>query len=108
MGLKNPISPLDTTIQNWKKDHPFKYEKGEHITSQEAVDVLYQESKGDAIITTGVGHIVGSPVLAFKEPKILVSHLALGTMGFGYPAAVGAKVTDLIKRLSISTETDHF
>ena len=43
-----------TTIKGWKKEHPFKYEKGEHITSQEAVEVLYEESKGEAIITLQV------------------------------------------------------
>ena len=49
-----------------EKDYPFKYNQGEHITSQEAVDVLYQESNGDAIITTGVGRTdVGSPILPF-------------------------------------------
>jgi acetolactate synthase-1/2/3 large subunit len=43
------------TITGWKKDYPFKYEKGKHITSQEAVEALYEVSKGEAIITTGVG-----------------------------------------------------
>ena len=55
-GFEKPqIKEWSTTISEWKKQHPFKYEQGEHITSQEAVDILYQESKGEAIITTGVG-----------------------------------------------------
>ena len=52
-GLKKPdLSSWLNTITGWKKDHPFKYEKGEHITSQEAVEALYEISKGEAIITT--------------------------------------------------------
>ena len=83
-----------TTLSGWKKDYPFKYKKGEHITSQEAIDVLYKESKGDAIITTGVGQhqMWAAQYYRFKEPRTYISSLGLGTMGFGYPAAIGAKV----------------
>ncbi len=83
-----------STIKGWKNEHPFKFTKGKHITSQEAVDVLYQESKGEAIITTGVGQhqMWAAQYYQFKEPRTYISSLGLGTMGFGYPAAVGAKV----------------
>ena len=82
------------TISGWKKDYPFKYEKGEHITSQEAVEALYEVSKGEAIITTGVGQhqMWAAQYYRYKEPRTYISSLGLGTMGFGYPAAVGAKV----------------
>jgi acetolactate synthase-1/2/3 large subunit len=81
------------TLQGWKKDYPFKYNQGEHITSQEAVDVLYQESKGDAIITTGVGQhqMWAAQYYRFKEPRTYISSLGLGTMGFGYPCSSGSK-----------------
>ena len=47
-GFDKPdLSTWMSTIKGWKKEHPFKYAKGEHITSQEAVDILYQESKGE-------------------------------------------------------------
>jgi acetolactate synthase-1/2/3 large subunit len=82
------------TITGWKNDHPFKYEKGKHITSQEAVEALYEVSKGEAIITTGVGQhqMWAAQYYRYKEPRTYISSLGLGTMGFGYPAAVGAKV----------------
>ena len=91
---KTDLSEWINTLQGWKKDYPFKYNQGEHITSQEAVDVLYQESNGDAIITTGVGQhqMWAAQYYRFKEPRTYISSLGLGTMGFGYPAAVGAKV----------------
>jgi len=92
--IKPDLSAWNKTIGEWKKKYPFKYEKGEHITSQEAIDVLYQESNGDAIITTGVGQhqMWAAQYYQFKEPRTYISSLGLGTMGFGYPAAVGAKV----------------
>ena len=82
------------TITGWKKDYPFKYKKGKHITSQEAVEALYEVSKGEAIITTGVGQhqMWAAQYYRFKEPRTYISSLGLGTMGFGYPAAIGAKV----------------
>src|ERR1700689_2810174 len=54
------FSPPDTApwhaqIAAWKRDHPFSFEKSKHIQPQEAVQVLYELTKGDAIITTGVG-----------------------------------------------------
>lgn len=81
-------------IKDWKEKHPFKYDKGKHLTSQEAIDVLYEESKGEAIITTGVGQhqMWAAQYYKFNEPRTYISSLGLGTMGFGYPAAVGAKV----------------
>ena len=81
-------------LNEWKAKYPFKHEKGEHITSQEAVEVLYEESQGEAIITTGVGQhqMWAAQYYRFKEPRTYISSLGLGTMGFGYPAAIGAKV----------------
>ena len=91
---KPDFSEWLATIDTWKREHPFTYEKGEHVTSQEAVEVLYEESGGDAIITTGVGQhqMWAAQYYKFKEPRTYVSSLGLGTMGFGYPAALGAKV----------------
>ena len=81
-------------IANWKKEFPFSYEKSEHILPQEAVEVLYEQTEGEAIITTGVGqHQMWAPQFYnFKNSRSFLSSLGLGTMGFGYPAALGAKV----------------
>lgn len=94
-GFEKPeITSWMDTISGWKKDYPFKYEKGKHITSQEAVEALYEVSKGEAIITTGVGQhqMWAAQYYRYKEPRTYISSLGLGTMGFGYPAAVGVKV----------------
>ena len=88
------ISKWMQTIQKWKEEHPFSYEKSEHITQQEAIEVLYEVTKGDAIISTGVGQhqMWAAQFFKFRNPRTYISSLGLGTMGFGLPAAIGAQV----------------
>jgi acetolactate synthase-1/2/3 large subunit len=86
--------PWHAQIATWMKDHPFSYEVSPHIVPQEAVKTLYELTKGDAIITTGVGQhqMWAAQFYRFNEPRRYISSLGLGAMGFGYPAALGAKV----------------
>jgi|UniRef100_UPI00404B6600 acetolactate synthase I/II/III large subunit len=81
-------------VSKWKKDHPFSYEPSKHIQPQEAIATLYELTKGEAIITTGVGQhqMWAAQFYRFNEPRHYISSLGLGAMGFGYPAALGAKV----------------
>ena len=87
-------TPWHAQIATWMKDHPFSYEESKHIVPQEAVKTLYELTKGDAIITTGVGQhqMWAAQFYRFNEPRCFISSLGLGAMGFGYPAALGAKV----------------
>lgn len=94
---KPDLSQWFEKINGWKKEHPypFNYKKSEkYILPQEAIEILYEETKGEAIISVGVGqHQMWTPqYYHFKEPRTYISSLGLGTMGFGYPAAMGAKV----------------
>jgi acetolactate synthase-1/2/3 large subunit len=93
------FTPADTKawhdqIATWKKEHPFRFDASKHIQPQEAVQVLYELTQGDAIITTGVGQhqMWAAQFYRFNEPRRYISSLGLGAMGFGYPAALGAKV----------------
>ncbi|MBI5767482.1 MAG: biosynthetic-type acetolactate synthase large subunit [Verrucomicrobia bacterium] len=93
------FTPPDTKewqaqLATWKKEHPFSYEKSKHIRPQEAVQALYELTQGDAIIATGVGQhqMWAAQFYRFNEPRRYISSLGLGAMGFGYPAAMGAKV----------------
>jgi acetolactate synthase-1/2/3 large subunit len=99
LAASHKFTPPDTApwhaqIATWKKDHPFSYEESKHIVPQEAVKTLYELTKGDAIITTGVGQhqMWAAQFYRFNEPRRYISSLGLGAMGFGYPAAMGAKV----------------
>jgi len=98
-GFRKPdLKAWYETINGWKRQHPFPFtfdhSKTEHILPQEAVQVLHEESKGKAIISTGVGqHQMWAPqYYHFDEPRTFISSLGAGTMGFGLPAAIGAKV----------------
>ncbi len=92
--IKPDISDWMKTIAEWKEQYPFTYDKGEHITQQEAIETLYDITKGDAIITTGVGQhqMWAAQFFKFRKPRTYISSLGLGTMGFGLPAALGVKV----------------
>jgi acetolactate synthase-1/2/3 large subunit len=91
---KPDFSEWIATCDKWKAEHPFSYAKGKHITQQEAIEALYDITKGDAIITTGVGQhqMWAAQFFKFREPRTYISSLGLGTMGFGLPAALGVKV----------------
>ena len=88
------LSAWHEKIKNWKEEFPFTYEESPHILPQEAVEVLYELTNGEAIITTGVGqHQMWAPqYYDFRHPRSFLSSLGLGTMGFGFPAALGAKI----------------
>jgi acetolactate synthase-1/2/3 large subunit len=96
-GFSKPdLSGWLATINQWKAEHPFPftYQKSQHILPQEAIECLYELTGGEAIISTGVGqHQMWAPqYYHFNEPRTFISSLGLGTMGFGLPAAIGAKV----------------
>ena len=61
------------------------------IVPQYAIQVLGEETKGEAIITTGVGQhqMWGAQWNPYTEPRRWISSGGLGTMGFGLPAALG-------------------
>jgi len=75
------------------RDH-LKGKETEVILPQMAIEVLYQLTKGEAIITTGVGQhqMWAAQFYKFKFPRQLLTSAGLGAMGYGYPAALGAKV----------------
>lgn len=91
---KPDISPWIEQVMTWKRDYPFTWEENKHIVPQEAIRTLYELTKGEAIITTGVGQhqMWAAQFYDFAHPRSLVSSLGLGSMGYGYPAAIGAKV----------------
>ncbi len=94
-GFRKPdLSAWVKRLCEWKEQYPFAYEPNRHVLAQEAIQALYEETKGDAIITTGVGQhqMWAAQFYRYKNPRTYISSLGLGTMGFGYPAALGAKV----------------
>jgi len=82
-------------IAEWKKKFPFSYDRNAStIKPQYVVEELCRQTKGGAIITTGVGQnqMWAAQFYRFSRPRQLISSGGLGTMGFGLPAAIGAQV----------------
>jgi len=83
------------TIESWKKKYPLKYQdKKGAIKPQYVVEQIYEATKGNAIITTEVGQnqMWAAQWYKYDYPRTFISSGGLGTMGFGFPAAIGAKV----------------
>ena len=81
-------------IDQWKQTTPLKYEQGQKIIKpQFVVEKLYEATKGQAIITTEVGQnqMWAAQFYHFDKPNHFITSGGLGVMGFGLPAAIGAK-----------------
>lgn len=82
-------------IQEWKAAHPFSFkDTPDVIQPQYVIRLLWEMTGGDAIITTGVGQhqMWAGQFYDFTKPRTFLTSSGLGAMGFGYPAALGAKV----------------
>lgn len=84
------------TPEIMNSEHMRKHLKGqpeECILPEMVVEELYALTKGDAFITTGVGQhqMWAAQWYKYKQPRRYISSLGLGSMGFGYPAALGVK-----------------
>ncbi len=83
-------------IKEWKKRHPLSYKKSAkgNIKPQEVIEELYLQTKGKAIIATEVGQnqMWAAQFYKIDYPRHFLSSGGLGTMGYGFPASIGAKV----------------
>jgi acetolactate synthase-1/2/3 large subunit len=81
-------------IAQWKNTHGLSYEKNGAIKPQFVVEELYRLTRGRAIITTEVGQnqMWTAQYYQFAWPRKLLTSGGLGTMGYGFPAAIGAQV----------------
>ena len=82
-------------IKKLKEDYPLKYDRNSNkVKPAYVVEKIYELTKGNAIICTEVGQnqMWAAQFYKFTKPRTLVSSGGLGTMGFGLPAAIGAKI----------------
>lgn len=82
-------------IQAWKKERPLTYTySDEVIKPQFVVEKIYELTKGDAIISTEVGQnqMWSAQFYKFDKPRMWLTSGGLGTMGYGFPAAIGAQL----------------
>ena len=84
-------------IDEWRGTRGlFPYEKGDGtiIKPQTAVETLYEVTRGDAFVSSDVGQhqMFAAQYYKFDKPNRWLNSGGLGTMGFGLPAAMGAKL----------------
>jgi acetolactate synthase-1/2/3 large subunit len=110
--MKHELGGWLRQVKEWKERAPLRYRVTEEVLSsqhmrdhmegragrvilpQMAIHMLYELTKGEAIITTGVGQhqMWAGQYYTYRRPRQLLTSAGLGSMGFGYPAALGAKV----------------
>ncbi|CAO3581176.1 unnamed protein product [Absidia cylindrospora] len=88
------------TISNWKQKYPFYYDDAaehEELKPQQLITELNKQTadiKDKVIVTTGVGQhqMWAAQLFRWRHPRTFISSGGLGTMGYGLPSAIGAKV----------------
>ncbi len=111
-ALSKKYAPWVAQCAEWKARAPFRYQVNEEVAlsqhmqdhmvghekevilPQYAIELLYELTGGDAIITTGVGQhqMWAGQWFKYTWPRQFLTSAGLGAMGYGYPAAMGAKV----------------
>jgi len=92
---KKDIQPWVKQIDQWKNEFPLEYKPDDkHIVPQRVICELQKLADDDAIISVGVGQhqMWVAQFWCFREPRNWLCSSGLGAMGFGLPAAMGAKV----------------
>ena len=106
---------IHTDLRQWharlaamKTDHALNYDRdSELIQPQYVIEEINRHTKGEAIITTGVGQhqMWAAQYFDFHRPRLWVTSGSMGTMGFGLPAAIGAQFA-MRDRLVIDIDGD--
>jgi acetolactate synthase-1/2/3 large subunit len=79
-------------VEKWKQQYPLKYLMDKSLKPQYIVEQI-NELYPDSIIVTEVGQnqMWAAQYFKYTQPRTFISSGGLGTMGFGFPAAMGAK-----------------
>lgn len=82
-------------INQWRKVESFAYEHSDTVIKpQSVIETLYELTQGRAILSSDVGQhqMWAAQLYRFHKPRTWINSGGLGTMGFGFPAAIGAKI----------------
>lgn len=82
-------------IQASKRANPLRYKDSDEVLKpQWVIEMIHETTQGDAIITTDVGQhqMWVAQYYKFTQPRSIITSGGLGTMGFGFPSAIGAQI----------------
>lgn len=82
-------------IKQWKEKNPLTYNKSEDVIKpQYVIEQICEAAKGNVIITTEVGQnqMWAAQYFTYTKPRTFISSGGMGTMGYGFPAAIGAQL----------------
>nr|WP_245153860.1 acetolactate synthase large subunit [Jeotgalibacillus proteolyticus] len=89
------IDKWNKHLNEMKENYPLQYKrKSEKMLPQEVIELVHRHTKGDAVVTTDVGQhqMWAAQFYRFNDADNWVTSGGLGTMGFGFPAAIGAQM----------------
>jgi len=92
---KQNISAWRKQIEDWKREFPLTYQTPEEgIAPEYVIEQLWEVTGGEAVITTEVGQnqMWAAQYYQVDQPRHFLSSGGLGTMGYGFPAAIGAQI----------------
>ena len=93
LAKKNACEAWQKRIRHWKQNHPLRYGKDDGcLHPQFILQQMNELLKGDAVIVSEVGQnqMWTAQYFCFRHPRTWITSGGLGTMGYGFPAAIGA------------------
>ncbi|MGB2674669.1 MAG: biosynthetic-type acetolactate synthase large subunit, partial [Methanoregula sp.] len=93
LAKKNACEAWQKRIRHWKQNHPLRYGKDNGcLHPQFILQQMNELLKGDAVIVSEVGQnqMWTAQYFCFRHPRTWITSGGLGTMGYGFPAAIGA------------------